>query len=189
MTDSTTRQYEGLTIPATGTFSLDPAHTRVGFVARHLMVSKVRGSFSEVSGTITVAEDPTQSSVQASIVVKSVSTGVDARDNHLRSADFFEADSHPTIEFASTSLTPKGGNEFLLRGDLTIKTTTVPVELDVEFEGVTTNPYGKEVFGFSATGEIDREEFGITYNMVLEAGGVMISNKIKLEIEGEAIRD
>jgi polyisoprenoid-binding protein YceI len=189
MADSSTREYQGLKIPTPGTFSLDPAHTRVGFVARHMMVSKVRGSFQEVSGKITVAEDPIKSSVEASIVVKSVSTGVEARDNHLRSADFFEAEAHPTLEFASTSLTPKGGNEFTLRGDLTIKTTTVPVELHVEFEGATVSPYGQEVFGFSATGEIDREEFGITYNMVLEAGGVMIGNKIKLEIEGEAIRD
>jgi polyisoprenoid-binding protein YceI len=189
MADSSTREYQGLKIPTPGTFSLDPAHSRVGFVARHMMVSKVRGSFQEVSGKITVGEDPTKSSVEASIVVKSVSTGVEARDNHLRSADFFEAEAHPTLEFASTSLTPKGGNEFTLRGDLTIKTTTVPVELNVEFEGVTVSPYGQEVFGFSATGEIDREEFGITYNMVLEAGGVMIGNKIKLEIEGEAIRD
>jgi polyisoprenoid-binding protein YceI len=153
------------------------------------MVSKVRGSFSQVSGKIVVADDPAKSSVEASIVVESVATGVEQRDNHLRSADFFEAQSHPTIEFVSTSLLPKGGNEFVLRGDLTIKNTTVPVELDVEFEGVTVSPYGKEVFGFSATGEIDREEFGITYNMVLEAGGVMIGNKVKLEIEGEAVRD
>jgi len=189
MSVSTVREYQGTKIPAAGTFSLDPAHTHVGFVARHMMVSKVRGSFTELSGKIVVGEDPTQSSAQASIVVKSVSTGVEMRDNHLRSADFFEADRHPTLEFVSTSLTPKGGSEFLLRGDLTIKETTVPVELDVELEGVTTNQNGKQVFGFSATGEIDREDFGITYNAVLEAGGVMISNKIKIEIEGEAVQD
>jgi polyisoprenoid-binding protein YceI len=189
MTDISTREYQGIKIPAPGTFSLDPAHTRVGFVARHLMVSKVRGSFNQVSGKIVIAEEPTESTVEASIVVESVSTGVEARDNHLRSADFFEAKSHPTIEFASTALVPKGDNEFVLRGDLTIKDKTVPVELDVEFDGLTVSPYGKEVFGFSATGEIDREDFGITYNMVLEAGGVMIGNKIKLELEGEAIRD
>lgn len=189
MSVSTVREYQGLKIPSAGTFSLDSAHSRVGFVARHMMVSKVRGSFGGVTGKIVVGEDPTQSSVQASIPVQSVSTGVEMRDNHLRSADFFEADRHPTLEFVSTSLTPKGGNEFLLRGDLTIKETTVPVELDVEFEGVTTNPNGQQVFGFTATGEIDREDFGITYNAVLEAGGVMISNKIKIEIEGEAVKD
>jgi polyisoprenoid-binding protein YceI len=189
MSDTETREYHGLKIPATGIFSIDPAHTHVGFVARHMMVSKVRGSFSEVSGKIVVAEDPIQSTAEASIVVKSVSTGVEMRDNHLRSADFFEADRHPTLEFVSTSLHPKGGNEFVLGGDLTIKETTVPVDLDVEFEGVATNPYGKEVFGFTATGEIEREQFGITYNAVLEAGGVMISNIIKIEIDGEAVRD
>ena len=101
MADSSTREYQGLKIPAPGTFSLDPAHTRVGFVARHLMVSKVRGSFQEVSGKITVADDPTKSRVEASIVVESVSTGVEARDNHLRSADFFEAEGAPDASSSS----------------------------------------------------------------------------------------
>jgi len=189
MSDATTRDYQGLEIPAAGTFSLDPAHTRVGFVARHLMVSKVRGSFVETSGTITIAEDPTQSQVDVSVVVSSVHTGVDARDNHLRSGDFFEAEQFPTIEFRSTSLTPKGGNEFVLAGELTIKGKALPVELDVEYEGVTVSPWGKQVIGFTATGEIDREDWGMTYNQALETGGVMISKKIKLELEIEAIRN
>jgi polyisoprenoid-binding protein YceI len=190
MTDvQTTRQYQGIEIPTAGTFSLDPAHTRVGFVARHLMVSKVRGAFVEKSGTITIADDPTQSTVDVSIVVTSVHTGVDARDNHLRSGDFFEAEEFPTMEFKSTGLTPKGGNEFTLSGDLTIKGKSLPVQLDVEYEGVTTSPWGKQVIGFSATGEIDREDWGMTYNQALETGGVMISKKIKLELEIEAVRD
>ena len=129
MTDvQTTREYQGLEIPTPGTFSLDPAHTRVGFVARHLMVSKVRGAFVEKSGAITIADDPTESTVDVSIVVTSVHTGVDARDNHLRSSDFFEAEEFPTMEFKSTGLTPNGGNEFTLSGDLTIKGKTLPVE-------------------------------------------------------------
>lgn len=189
MSDATTRDYQGLEIPAPGTFSIDPAHARVGFVARHLMVSKVRGSFNEKSGTIVIAEDPTQSTVEVSIVVTSVHTGVDARDNHLRSGDFFEAETFPTIEFKSTSLTPKGGNDFTLAGELTIKGKSLPVELDVEYEGVTVSPWGKQVIGFTATGEIDREEWGMTYNQALETGGVMISKKIKLELEIEAVRD
>jgi polyisoprenoid-binding protein YceI len=190
MTDvQTTRDYQGLEVPTAGTFSLDPAHTRVGFVARHLMVSKVRGAFVEKSGTITIADDPAQSTVDVSITVTSVHTGVDARDNHLRSSDFFEAETFPTIEFKSTGLTPKSGNEFTLTGDLTIKGKTLPVDLDVEYEGVTTSPWGKQVIGFSATGEIDREDWGMTYNQALETGGVMISKKIKLELEIEAIRD
>jgi len=189
MSDATTREYQGLEIPAAGTFSLDPAHTRVGFVARHLMVSKVRGEFVEKSGKIIIAEDPTQSQVDVSIVVTSVHTGVEARDGHLRSGDFFEAESFPTIEFKSTSLTAKGGNEFVLSGDLTIKGKSLPVDLDVEYEGVTVSPWGKQVIGFTATGEIDREEWGMTYNQALETGGVMISKKIKLELEIEAIRD
>jgi len=189
MSDATTRDYQGLEIPAAGKFSLDPAHSRVGFVARHLMVSKVRGAFVEKSGTIVIADDPTLSQVDVSIVVTSVHTGVDARDNHLRSGDFFEAEAFPTIEFRSTSITPKGGNEFVLAGELTIKGKSLPVELDVEYEGVTTSPWGKQVIGFTATGEIDREDWGMTYNQALETGGVMISKKIKLELEVEAIRD
>jgi polyisoprenoid-binding protein YceI len=190
MTDSvaSTREFEGLQIPAAGTYLLDAAHKRVGFVVRHLMVSKVRGDFGEATATITIAEDPLQSSVTASITTKSVFTGQPDRDNHLRTGDFFEAEKYPTIEFKSTRLKNADGNEFLLEGDLTIKDVTKPVELLVEFEGVGRSPYGQDVFGFSATTEIDREDWGLNYNMALESGGVMIGKKVKIEIEGEAIR-
>ena len=190
MTDSvaSTREFEGLQIPAAGTYLLDAAHKRVGFMVRHLMVSKVRGNFGEATATITIAEDPLQSSVTASITTKSVFTGQPDRDNHLRTGDFFEAEKYPTIEFKSTRLKNADGNEFLLEGDLTIKDVTKPVELLVEFEGAATSPYGQAVFGFSATTEIDREDWGLTYNMALESGGVMIGKKVKIEIEGEAIR-
>ena len=183
-----TREFRGLQIPATGTYLLDAAHKRVGFVVRHLMVSKVRGNFGEATATITVGEDPLQSSVTATITTASVFTGQPDRDNHLRTSDFFEAEKYPTIEYRSTGIKSFDGNEFILDGELTIKGVTKPVELLVEFEGVGRSPYGFDVFGFSATTEIDREDWGLTYNQALESGGVMIGKKVKIEIEGEAIR-
>jgi polyisoprenoid-binding protein YceI len=190
MTDSvaSTREFEGLQIPAAGTYQLDAAHKRVGFVVRHLMVSKVRGNFAEADATITIAEDPLQSSVVATITTASVQTGSVDRDNHLRTGDFFEAEKYPQMTFRSTGIKSHAGAEFVLDGELTIKDVTKPVELVVEFEGATTSPYGQQVFGFSATTEIDREDWGLTYNMALESGGVMIGKKVKIEIEGEAIR-
>jgi polyisoprenoid-binding protein YceI len=190
MTDSTasTREFEGLQIPAAGTYQLDAAHKRVGFVVRHLMVSKVRGNFAEADATITIGEDPLQSSVVATITTASVQTGTVDRDNHLRTGDFFEAEKYPHMTFRSTGIKSHAGAEFVLDGELTIKDVTKPVELVVEFEGATTSPYGQAVFGFSATTEIDREDWGLTYNMALESGGVMIGKKVKIEIEGEAIR-
>ncbi|GAA3349939.1 YceI family protein [Amorphoplanes nipponensis] len=190
MTDSiaTTREFDGLQIPAAGTYQLDAAHKRVGFVVRHLMVSKVRGDFAQADATITIAEDPLQSAVTATITTASVQTGNADRDNHLRTGDFFEAEKYPAITFRSTGIKSHSGAEFVLDGELTIKDVTKPVELVVEFEGATTSPYGQQVFGFSATTEIDREDWGLTYNMALESGGVMIGKKVKIEIEGEAIR-
>jgi polyisoprenoid-binding protein YceI len=185
---ASTREFEGLQIPAAGTYLLDAAHKRVGFVVRHLMVSKVRGNFGEATATITIAEDPLQSSVTASITTASVFTGQPDRDNHLRTGDFFEAEKYPTMEFRSTGIKSWDGNEIVVDGELTIKDVTKPVELLVEFEGVGRSPYGFDVFGFSATTEIDREDWGLTYNMALESGGVMIGKKVKIEIEGEGIR-
>ena len=182
------RDYQGTQIPAAGTYLLDPNHSRVGFVARHLMVAKVRGQFETAEATVVVAENPLQSSVTALIQTASVSTSVADRDNHLRSGDFFESEKYPTMEFRSTGLRSWGGGEFVLDGELTIKDVTKPVMLKVEFEGATVSPYGQDVFGFSATTEIDREDWGLTWNMVLETGGVGVSKKIKIEIEGEAIR-
>jgi polyisoprenoid-binding protein YceI len=190
MTDSvaSTREFEGLTIPVAGTYELDAAHKRVGFVVRHLMVSKVRGNFGEATATITVTDDPMQTAVTATIHTASVNTGQTDRDNHLRSGDFFEAEKYPTIEFRSTGLKSHDGDEFVLDGQLTIKDVTRPVELKVEFEGVGRSPYGFDLFGFSASTEIDREDWGLTWNMALEQGGVMVAKKVKIEIEGEAIR-
>ncbi len=191
MTDTTalaTRDYQGTQLPLAGTYLLDANHKRVGFVARHLMVSKVRGEFTEAGATIVIGEDPVQSSVTATIQAASITTGQEQRDGHLKSPDFLDVEKHPTLEYRSTGVKSWDGNEFVLTGDLTIKDVTVPVDLQVELEGVGRSPYGQDVFGFSATAEIDREAFGITWNVALETGGVMVGKKVKIEIEGEAIR-
>ncbi|MBE1486189.1 YceI family protein [Plantactinospora soyae] len=187
-TESATRSWEGLTIPAPGTYLLDQAHKRVGFVARHMMVSKVRGQFREAEATITVTENPLESAVSATISTGSIDTGATDRDNHLRSGDFLEVEQFPTLEYRSTGVKSHSGNEFVLTGDLTIKGVTRQVDLEVEFEGAGRSPFGQDLFGFTATTEIDREEFGLTWNVALETGGVLVSKKIKIEIEGEAIR-
>ncbi|MBM0276628.1 YceI family protein [Micromonospora tarensis] len=187
-TDAVTRDWDGLTIPAAGTYVLDAAHKRVGFVARHMMVSKVRGEFNEATATITVAEDPLQSSVVATIQAASIDTTQADRDAHLRSPEFLDAEKFPTLEFRSTGVKSRRGMEFVLTGELTIRGVTRPVELEVEFEGVGRSPFGQDIFGFAASTEIDREEFGLTWNVALETGGVLVSRKIKIEIEGEAVR-
>jgi polyisoprenoid-binding protein YceI len=186
--EATTRQWNGITIPTAGTFKLDPAHSQVGFVIRHLMVSKVKGKFAEVEAEITIADDPTASSVTAVIQASSVDTGVPDRDNHIRTGDFLEIEKYPTLTFRSTAVKDAVGDTFTLVGDLTLKDVTKEVELEVEFGGVGKSPYGYEAIGFSATTEIDREEFGVNFNAALETGGVMLGKKVKIEIEGEAIR-
>ncbi|MFY1674431.1 YceI family protein [Plantactinospora sp. WMMB334] len=185
---ATTRTWEGLTIPTAGSYLLDQAHKRVGFMARHMMVSKVRGQFREAEATITVAENPLESSVSATIQAASIDTGQTDRDNHLRSGDFLESEKYPTLEFRSTGVKSHSGAEFVLDGELTIKDVTRPVELTVEFEGAGRSPYGQDIFGFTASTEIDREDFGLTWNVTLETGGVLVGRKIKIEIEGEAVR-
>ena len=184
----TTRSWSGLTIPTAGTYLLDQAHKRVGFVARHMMVSKVRGEFTEATATVTVAEDPLQSSVTATIQAGSIASGQEDRDNHLRSGDFLNVEEFPTLEFRSTGVKSHSGNEFVLSGDLTIKGVTRSGDLGGEFEGAGRSPFGQDIFGFTASTEIDREDFGLTWNVALETGGVLVGKKIKIEIEGEAIR-
>jgi polyisoprenoid-binding protein YceI len=182
------REYHGTTIPVAGTYELDANHKRVGFVARHLMVSKVRGQFTQATATITIAEDPLQSSVVATMLTESFDSGQPQRDGHVRSGDFLDAEKYPTVEYRSTGVKSIDGTEILLAGELTIRDVTLPVDLKVELEGVGRSPYGQDVFGFSATTEIDREAFGLTYNVALETGGVMIGKTVKIEIEGEAVR-
>jgi polyisoprenoid-binding protein YceI len=183
-----TRTFEGVTVPAPGTFELDPLHTRVGFVARHLMVSKVRGAFGRATGTITIADEPLASSVEVSIDAASIDTGVTDRDNHLRSPDFLDIERFPNLTFRGRLVEHASDNEFVVVGDLTIRDVTREVRLAVELEGVARSPWGKEVVGFTASTEIDREDFGITWNQALETGGVLVGKKVKIEITAEAVR-
>jgi polyisoprenoid-binding protein YceI len=170
-----------------GTWNIDPAHSRVGFVARHLMIAKVRGSFSSFSGAITVGEKIGDSKVEAVIELKSVSTGDAGRDGHLLTADFFNVEANPTMSFVSTSIEAEG-DEGEMTGDLTIAGVTHPVTFQVEFEGVNGDPWGGTRAGFSAVAEINRKDWGLEYNMVLEAGGVVIGERVKIELDVEAIR-
>ncbi|MDH2425724.1 YceI family protein [Sphaerisporangium sp. TRM90804] len=183
-----TRAWEGLTIPQPGTFDLDASHTRIGFVAKHMMVTKVRGHFGEFTGSITLAENPLDSSTEVTIKAASIETGSPDRDTHLRSDDFLAADKFPELTFRSTRVLSHSGDEFTVAGDLTVRDVTKEVTLKVEYGGSGVNPWGAEVFGFSLETEIDREEFGLTWNVALEAGGVLVSKKVKIEIEGEATR-
>jgi polyisoprenoid-binding protein YceI len=191
MTDTTApaaaREHHGAHIPVAGTYELDANHKRVGFVAKHLMVSRVRGEFAEATATITVADNPLESSVTATIQAASITTGVEQRDGHLKSPDFLDVEKFPTLEYRSTGVKSLDGNEFVLSGELTIKDVTVPVDVEVEMEGFGRSPYGQDVFGFSAVAEIDREAFGMTWNVALETGGFLVGKKVKIEIEGEAI--
>jgi polyisoprenoid-binding protein YceI len=184
----TTRTFAGATIPAAGEFAIDPAHTTVGFVVRHLMVSKVRGSFATVTGNIAIAEDPAESSVAVEIDAASISTGSADRDAHLRSPDFLDVQRYPTLVFRSERLEGFRDGSFILVGDLTIRDVRREVRLAVEFDGAARSPFGQDVIAFSATTEIDREEFGITWNQALEAGGVLVGPKVKIEIAAEAVR-
>jgi polyisoprenoid-binding protein YceI len=175
-------------LPAPGTYVLDPTHTRIGFVARHLMVTKVRGRFAEFEGSITVGADARASSAEATMQTASIDTGVADRDNHLRSGDFLEIEKYPTISFGNSRVLSQDGTSFRVAGDLTIKDTTREVVLDVELDGVAKDPWGNEKLAVTATTEIDREDFGMTWNVALETGGVLVSKKIKIEIEAQAVR-
>jgi polyisoprenoid-binding protein YceI len=176
-------------LPPAGTYAIDPLHTTVGFVARHLVGSKVRGRFAEFDGTITVGEVPEQSSVRAEASVASVETGQEQRDVHLRSGDFFGADEYPKLTLESTGVTPVGDNEYLLHTNLTVRGVTKPVDFDLTYLG--TGPGmtpGAVVAAFEASAEIDRRDFGVSFGSVLEGGGLIVGNKVRIELEVEAHR-
>jgi len=168
-----------------GTWDIDAVHSHVGFVARHLMVSKVRGSFTKLEGQIVTAENPLESSASATIQMDSLSTGNETRDGDVKGENFLDVASHPTMTFRSTGVRADGDG-YVVAGELTIKGVTRPVELSVEVNGFGPDPYGGTRAGFSATGSINRTDYGITANMVLPTGGVMVSEKIDLTIEIEA---
>jgi polyisoprenoid-binding protein YceI len=152
------------------------------------MVTKVRGSFTQFEGSITVGDDVTSSTAEATIRTASIDTGTPDRDGHLRSGDFLEAEKYPTLSFGNATVTKRKGTKFTVVGDLTIKDTTRQVELDVELDGVVKDPFGNEKIAVTASTEIDREDFGMTWNVALETGGVLVSKKVVIEIEAQAVR-
>jgi polyisoprenoid-binding protein YceI len=184
---SIVRTHDDREIPVAGTYTIDPAHTSVEFVGRHLMITKVRGRFPTVSGTITIADEPQQSHVEVDIEVASLETGHPDRDNHLHSADFFDVDNHPTMSFRSTSVEAAGSGSWFVTGDLTVRGVTHPVKLQVDFDGAGESPAGDSRIAFSASGEVNREDWGLTWNMALETGGVLVGKKVAIELNVQAV--
>lgn len=174
-------------LPTPGTWAFDPTHTRIAVIARHMMVTKVHSTFNDFNGTITIGDSPETSSVEFTIDAASIDSGVADRDGHLRSPDFLDVVAFPTITFESTSVTRKG-DDYALTGDLTIKGVTKPVMLELEYEGLVTDPYGNEKAAFSAKTKIDRDAWGLTWNVALETGGWLVSKELKVEVEAQAVR-
>ncbi|MFI6688843.1 YceI family protein [Streptomyces sp. NPDC050485] len=172
-----------------GTYTIDPAHTRIGFVVRHAMVTNVRGSFTESEGTLTLdGANPANSTASVDIKIASIDTGIADRDAHLRSADFFDAEQFPVMSFRSTGAKALGGDTYQLTGDLTIKDVTRPLAIDVEFNGTATDPYGNQRIGFEGGTEIVRSDWGLTWNTALETGGFLVGDKVKLTLDISAIK-
>jgi polyisoprenoid-binding protein YceI len=173
----------------TGTWLIDPSHSRVGFSAKHAMVTTVRGQFTDFSGSLTLdGSNPSASAADVAIATASINTNSEDRDNHVRSADFLDVESHPEMTFRSTGVKHEGGDDFVMTGDLTIRGTTRPVELEVELEGLATDPFGNERIGFSGETVISRKDFGLTWNVALEAGGVLVSDKVKITLDVSAVK-
>ena len=179
------------TLPAelTGDWTIDPAHSRIGFVARHAMVSKVRGGFNEFEGSLHLdADNPEASTAQLTIQTASVDTRHEQRDGHLRTNDFFDVPSFPQITFVSRSITQLDPEHFNVNGDLTIKGVTKPAEVQWELTGLATDPFGTRRVGFEGTTTLNRSDYGVNFNAALEAGGVLVSEKITLELDVEAVK-
>lgn len=173
----------------TGDYVIDPAHSSIGFTVRHAMVTNVRGAFSEHEGTLHLdGADPARSTASIDVKIASVDTGIADRDGHLRSGDFFDADAFPLMTFRSTEARQLGGDAYRITGELTIKDVTRPLSIDLEFNGSATDPYGNERVGFEGSAEILRSDWGLTWNAALEAGGVMVSDKVKLTFDISAIK-
>ena len=173
----------------TGTYSLDPTHSRIGFVARHAMVTKVRGSFNDFEGTAVLdGDDPSRSTASVTIQAASIDTRQAQRDEHLRSNDFLAMAEFPTITFTSTEVRRSGDAEFELAGDLTIKGVTKPVVIPFTYEGSAQDPYGNTRLGFEGSVVISRSDFGVSFNAALETGGVLIGEKVTLEFEVSAVK-
>jgi polyisoprenoid-binding protein YceI len=172
-----------------GDYTIDPAHTRIGFSARHAMVATVRGSFKEFTGTAHVdTANPASSKVEVSIVANSIDTGQQQRDDHLRSGDFFESEQYPDLTFTSTDV-QRDGEDWTITGDLTIKGVTHSVAVPFEFSGSATDPFGNTRIGFEGAATIKRSDWGMSFNAALETGGVLVSDKIKLQFDVSAIKN
>ncbi|MFC8422982.1 YceI family protein [Streptomyces sp. NPDC057236] len=173
----------------TGDYTIDPAHSTLGFVARHAMVTNVKGSFLDFTGTLHLdGADPAASTATLDVVMESIDTGNADRDGHLKSADFFKTDEFPTMTFRSTKAEALGGDDYRITGDLSILGTTKPLTIDLEFNGAAKDPFGNERVGFEGKAEILRSEWGLTWNAALETGGVLVSDKIKLNFDISAIK-
>ncbi|MFD6529232.1 YceI family protein [Streptomyces sp. NPDC060184] len=173
----------------TGTYTIDPAHSRIGFTVRHAMVTNVRGSFGEHEGTLVLnGTDPHHSTASIDVTIASIDTGIADRDAHLRSGDFFDTETFPLMTFRSTSAEQLGGDTYRITGDLTIKDVTRPLSIDLEFNGSATDPYGNQRVGFEGSADILRSDWGLTWNAALETGGVMVSDKVKLTFDISAIK-
>lgn len=183
-TATLTDRFQALT---PGTWTVDASHSRAGFVARHLMISKVRGHFARFSGSVEIDPDPLRSSVQADVETASVETGDEGRDAHLRNADFFDVEHHPVLSFRSTGIRLDGDHVRLV-GDLTVKDVTRPVEFALEFDGVESDPWGGTRAGFTATTEINRRDFGLEWNVALDSGGMLVGEKVRIELEVELVK-
>lgn len=172
-----------------GVYTVDPSHTTIGFVARHAMITNVKGSFLDFEGSLHLdGTDPTKSKASLDVTMDSIDTGSADRDGHLKSADFFKTEEHPKMSFRSTKSEALGGNNYRITGDLSILGTTKPLTIDLEFNGVAKDPFGNERAGFEGKAELLRSEWGLTWNAALETGGVLVSDKIKLVFDISAIK-
>ncbi|AZM91352.1 MULTISPECIES: YceI family protein [Streptomyces] len=173
----------------TGDYAIDPAHSSIGFTVRHAMVTNVRGSFAQHEGALHLdGSDPSRSTASIDVQIASVSTGIADRDAHLLGSDFFDAELYPLMTFRSTSAEQLGGDKYRITGDLTIKDVTRPLAIDLEFAGTATDVYGSERVGFEGSAEILRSDWGLTWNAALEAGGVMVSDKVRLTFDISAVK-
>jgi len=187
---TTTENTPGTVADLSGTYTLDPAHSRIGFVARHAMVTKVRGAFNEFTGTAVLdGQHPENSTATVTIKAASIDTRNAQRDEHLRGNDFLAMAEHPEITFVSTAARQSGPEEFELSGDLTIRGVTKPVTVPFSYEGAATDPFGNFRVGFEGAVTINRKDFGVTWNAALEGGGVLVSDKVTLEFEISAVRN
>jgi polyisoprenoid-binding protein YceI len=182
-----TRSTDASLAPDPGTYKIDSSHSMVEFVGRHLVVTKVRGRFTDFAGEIVVGESPEDSAVNVTIQAASIDSGDERRDEHLRGPDFLDVENFPTLEFHNTK-TEQSARGVKVEGDLTIKGVTRPVVLDAEYDGSFGDPWGGQRIGFSATTEIDREDWGLTWNVALESGGVLVSKKVKIELTVSAVK-